>query len=611
MRVAVIDYATCKPDKCRLECIRLCPINRSRAGPKAVELSEQTGKPVIREDVCIGCNICVKKCPFSSIEIENVPDELEKNVVHRYGRNAFKLYGLPVLKVDKITGLIGKNGTGKTTCVRILSGELVPNLGGEGQPSWDEVIRRFRGTELQAYFEKLANGKLRAVHKVQHVDLVPRVVRGRVGELLERADERGLRRDLIRDLGLEHLLHRSVAALSGGELQKFLIAVVLAKDAHVYIFDEPSSYLDVSERLRVARAIRNYLPRGSYALVVEHDLTILDYLSDLICVVYGEPGVFGVVSSPYGARAGVNHFLEGYLPAENMRIRREPIKFHATGRPEELGPPRIEATYFAWGPFRVKLNGFSLEVRSGSVGIGEVMGIIGPNGIGKTTLVRAVAGHLEEDSLEGDFPRATLNYRISYKPQYVTHSMFEGTVGDTLKKASQHALSPGHWHFEEVVRPLKLAKLREREVKSLSGGELQKLAIAVALLSDADLYLLDEPSAYLDVEERLLVAKVLKRMIAAKGAAAFVVEHDMSIVDYLCDRVIVIEGEPGVRGLAREPAGLRQGMNEFLKMIGVTFRRDMQTGRPRINKEDSYLDRLQKKIGEYYYVPREGEAEEP
>ncbi len=609
MRIAVIDHTLCKPSKCNLECIRFCPVNRSRRVSKAIELDEEIGKPVIREGACIGCNICVKKCPFNAISIENVPDELEKNAVHRYGVNAFKLYGLPVPKPGLVTGIIGKNGTGKTTSVRILAGEIVPNLGDPSKtPDWDEVIRRFRGSELQTYFEKLANKNIRVAHKIQYVDLLPRRVRGTVKELLEKADERGILSELIREIGLSHVLDRKTTQLSGGELQKMVIAAVLSKDADTYVFDEPSSYLDVKERIRVAEIIRDFVPKNSYVIVVEHDLAVLDYLSDNISIIYGEPGVYGIVSKPYGCRAGINHFLEGYLPSENMRIRREPIRFHAGERSIEH-PITPRENYVEWPSFTIKLDGFTLSANEGSIRVGEVIGIMGPNGIGKTTFVRVIAGEIGnvdvriKGALRGEGEKAN----ISYKPQYVSHEMFEGTVKEVLREANEQALSLGHWAYEEVVRPLRLHRLRERDVKSLSGGELQKLAIAVTLIREADFYMLDEPSAYLDVEERLSVARVIRRLTEARGVAALVVEHDVSIIDYICDRVMVFSGTPGVQGNAKPPTGLREGMNEFLKEVGVTFRRDPETGRPRVNKKGSYLDRYQKRIGEYYYIPRNGE----
>jgi len=601
VRVAVVDRDLCKPSKCNLECIRFCPLNRRKK--IAIELHETGKYVVIHEETCIGCGICIKKCPYNAITIINLPDELEKKTVHRYGKNAFKLYGLPIPVRGKVLGIIGKNGSGKTTTLRILAGELKPNLGNyEKEPSWDEVIRFFRGTELQNYFKQLAEGKLKVAHKIQYVELVPRYIKGTVGELLQRADDRGIAKEIAEEMGLAKIWDRKINVISGGELQKLLIAATLSKEADVYLFDEPSSYLDVRERIRAAKLIRNYLKNNKYVIVVEHDLAVLDYLSDLVSVVYGEPGAYGIVSKPYSTRNGINYFLEGFLPAENMRIRSEAIKFHAYSIETSIKTETKERI-LAWSKLVKELGEFKLMVEPGEAYKGEVVGLLGPNGIGKTTFVRILAGEIKTD--EGSISTSIVNKKpkISYKPQYVSPKMFDGTVRKVLMNTNSNALNPTSWLYSEVIRKLRLNKLLDQKASDLSGGELQKLAIASCIIRDADIYLLDEPSAYLDVEERLTVAKVLKRIVEEKRVLAFVVEHDVSIQDFISDRIMVFRGEPGIKGIASPPLQLRNAMNMFLKDLGITFRRDPQTGRPRVNKEGSYLDRYQKTIGEYYYIP--------
>ena len=599
VRVAVVDRNYCKPSKCNLECIRFCPVNRSKK-KKAIDLSEDNTRAVIYEDTCIGCGICIKKCPFNAISIVNLPDEYEKFLVHRYGENMFKLYGLPSPRTGEILGIIGQNGAGKTTSIRILSGQLKPNLGRySNPPEWDDVIRTFRGTEIQAYLSKLANNEIKAVVKPQYIEAARRILKGTVKELLLKADDRGLFKDIVVSLNMENVLDKKISELSGGELQKFLISAVLVKNANAYFFDEPCSYLDIKERTRIARAIREYADPGkNYVVVVEHDLMILDYITDHATIIYGEPGVFGAVSKLYGTRACVNNYLKGYLPAENTRIRDNEVKFRLTIRSmtKEQQYPAL-----MWEPmsYQYPSSGFKLTTREGIVYTGEVLGICGPNGVGKTTFIKLLSGELKPE-LGSVLITAE---KTSIKPQEVSPRIFhEDTVIANLKAASTQLLDPTSWLYIELVKRLKLNKLLERRVDDLSGGELQKLAVAVTLTREADLYFLDEPSAYLDVEERISVARVIRRIIEEKNKAALVVEHDLLFQTYVSDRVMVFWGRPSVEGYTTEPMDLKEGLNTLLKHLDITVRRDPETGRPRINKQDSVLDREQKSMGVYFSI---------
>ncbi len=154
----------------------------------------------------------------------------------------------------------------------------------------------------------------------------------------------------------------------------------------------------------------------------------------------------------------------------------------------------------------------------------------------------------------------------------------------------------------EILEPLKVKGMLERDVKTLSGGELQRVAIALCLGRDADIYLIDEPSAYLDSNQRMEAAKTIRRVMEREGKTGLIVDHDVYFIDMVSDSIMVFSGDPGRTGLGEGPFPMRQGMNRFLKMVGITFRRDADTNRPRINKLDSRLDREQKGSGEYYYA---------
>ncbi|AEC52776.1 putative ATPase RIL [Pyrococcus sp. NA2] len=589
MRIAVIDYDKCNPDKCgHFLCERVCPVNRM--GGEAIIIDEENNKPIIQEASCTGCGICVHKCPFKAISIVNLPEQLEEDCVHRYGINAFVLYRLPVVKDGMVVGIVGPNGTGKTTAVKILAGQLIPNLCCEND-SWDEVIKAFRGNELQNYFKKLKDGEIRPVVKPQYVDLIPKAVKGRVKDLLKKVDETGRFEEVVKALELENVLERNIDQLSGGELQRVAIAAAILRKAHFYFFDEPSSYLDIRQRLNVARFIRRLAENGKAVLVVEHDLAVLDYLSDIIHVVYGEPGVYGIFSKPKGTRNGINEFLNGYLRDENVRFRPYEIRFTKLSERVE-----IEREILVEYPRLVKDYGsFKLEVEPGDIRKGEVIGIVGPNGIGKTTFVKMLAG--VEEPTEG---KVEWDLTVAYKPQYIK-AEYEGTVYELLSKIDSSKLN-SNFYKTELLKPLGIIDLYDKNVDELSGGELQRVAITATLLRDADIYLLDEPSAYLDVEQRLAVARAIRHLMEKNEKTALVVEHDVLMIDYVSDRLIVFEGEPGRHGRALPPMGMREGMNRFLASIGITFRRDPDTGRPRANKEGSVKDREQKEKGEYYYV---------
>jgi ATP-binding cassette subfamily E protein 1 len=563
-----------------------------RTRREAIRLNEE-GKAYVSEFICSGCGICIKKCPFDALRIVNLPDALESEHLHRFGPNSFTLYRTPRPRLGSVVGLLGRNGIGKSTLLKVLAGELVPNFGRfNDPPSKEEVAEHYEGTPLHDYFNGVYSGDFKAIHKPQYVDKIPRVVKGKTGDLLNNLDERGVLEEIVDDLELNHLLDRDLEVLSGGELQRVAIATAIIRNAPVYLFDEPSSFLDVYQRTRAARIIRKLADDERMVLTAEHDLAVLDYMSDEIFLLYGEPDVYGIVSNVHSVREGINIYINGYIPDENVRFRETPIIFH------EKPPHEKQAVYYnalEWSNLVMDYGDFKLEVDAGGIGIGEVIGILGMNGIGKTTFVRILAGVEEPTTGQVNNPEI----KVSYKPQYIS-SNIEGTAEQVLRKAAGTKYLE-NWYKAEVIEPLNVKRMLEKEISILSGGELQRVAIAECLSRDADIYLLDEPSAYLDVEERLAVAKAIRRITKMRGVTAFVVEHDIVTQDFIADKIMVFDGESGKYGHAGNPQSLEDGMNTFLEQMDITFRRDGDTKRPRVNKPESRLDREQKNSGRYYY----------
>jgi ATP-binding cassette subfamily E protein 1 len=605
MRVAVLNRDKCKPDKCspfkEKPCIKYCP--RVRTGDKTIILNEKINKVEIQENLCSGCGICIKKCPFDAIRIVNLPDPLKDELTYRYGPDQFSLFRMATPKKGKVLGIIGKNGIGKSTLLKILSGDLKINFGrfNDEKPDWNEIINYFKGSELHQYFVDLKEKKLKIVYKPQDITYIPKYVEGKVSKLLKKNDKQDRLNKIAEELNLMEILDRDISILSGGELQRVAIAAAYLKDGDVYLIDEPSSYLDVSERINMAKLIRSLTEEQKRIIVVEHDLAILDYMSDYVSLLYGKPGVYGIISHPQGVRVGINIYLNGYIKDENVRFRDNAIKFHE--RPPQDSLFHSGNVIFSYDNMETTLGDFHLEVSGSEIHAGEIIGILGPNGIGKSTFINLLAKNIKEnEKISSNIELAQEDdLTVSIKPQYidVDESIKVSNIISKIKLASH--LNPSY--KKRLINTLKLTNIKDRYISELSGGELQRVAIGKCLGSEADIYLLDEPSAFLDVEMRLQMAQLIRKSIEDIKKAAFVVEHDIITQDFIADSLLIFKGNPGLEGNALSPQSLRNGFNTFLKIMGITFRRDTRTKRPRVNKIGSNKDTYQKSINEYYYVP--------
>ena len=565
MKLAIIHKEKCKPTVCGHECKKYCPVEKKEADT-CVNIA---GKASIDENTCIGCAICVKRCPFGAIDIINLPSVSEEDMVHRYGKNGFALYGLPVPKEGSVLGLLGRNGIGKSTAVKLLSGEEKINLG-KGDASDEEIKEFFKGNEILRYLENLENKVVS--YKPQNLSKL--AVDVRVIDLLrQRGDEAHIRR-LAERLGVSQVLNNKMNKLSGGELQRVAILAASLGDADVYFFDEPLAFLDIGERLRVSDYLKE-ISKDKTLIVVEHDLLILDYLTDYLNIFFGGQGAFGTVSGVKSSKVGVNAYLHGFLKEENLRIRDKALNFNFTKNPPLSGGKIAE-----WPAFNLKFeSGFELKVDKGEIHENHVIGILGKNGTGKTSFVRALAGEL--DTSEG---KLDLDLDISYKPQYLFTDSDE-VVREVMFREKIN---------KKIASTFNLGVLQGKKLNELSGGELQRFSVARCLAKEADIYLIDEPSAYLDVEERISVAKSIKDIMVERGKTAFVVDHDLLLVSYLADNIINFGGESSVRGEASEIRGFEEGISSLLESLDITLRKDKESGRPRINKKGSFLDREQK-----------------
>lgn len=570
MKLAIIHKEKCKAMICGHECKKYCPVEKKELG-SCVIISD---KATIDENTCIGCAICVKRCPFDAIEIINLPSMNEEDLVYRYGKNGFALYGLPTPKEGSVLGLLGRNGIGKSTAVKLLAGIEKLNLGKESA-SDEDIKKFFKGNEILRYFENLDSKKIS--YKPQNLSQL--VVDVNVIKLLKKRGRIEDIRKLAEKLNVENVLDNKMNKLSGGELQRVAILAASLGDADIYFFDEPLAFLDIKERLRVSDFLKE-ISKNKTLVIVEHDLLILDYLTDYLNIFFGGQGAFGTVSGVKSSKAGVNAYLQGFLKEENLKIRDKPLNFNFTKNPPMSGKKISE-----WPDFHLKFDsGFELNVAAGEIHQNHVIGVLGKNGTGKTSFFKVLAGELETSN-----GNLNLNLDISYKPQYLfTES--EEVVRDIMFKEKIG---------KKLASVFNLGVLQSKKLNELSGGELQRFNIARCLAKNAEVYLIDEPSAYLDVEERISVAKAIKDIMIEKETTAFVIDHDLLLISYLADSIINFDGKSGITGEMSKLRGFEEGISELLKSLDITLRKDAESGRPRINKKDSVLDREQKASGKW------------
>ena len=484
-RIAIVDNEKLKDMQEKLHIQSICPVNRT--GKECIKVED--GKLTIDEHLCTGCGICPKAAP-NAIKIINLPEEVKTNPIHRYGENKFVLYSIPTPTFDKVTGILGVNGIGKSTAIKILANVLKPNFGDwtRYETDYDELIEFFKGTEAQGFFEKIKKEEIKVAYKPQQVDLIPKTIKGKVIDLLRKIDEKNELKKIANELQLNEILNNDITEISGGELQRVAIAATVLKNANLYIFDEPTSYLDIKQRINISKFIKSLINEDNAVFVVEHDLIILDYIADFVNLMYGKEDAYGIVSGVKPVRNGINVYLSGYIKEENVRFRDSTIKF---AEKPPIKKKHIKEVITSWNDVEKKLGNFALKAHKGAVHRNEIIGILGENGTGKTTFVKILAGTLKQDRGE-----ITHKVKVSYKPQYL--EVPDALVVDVLKAAFNK-------YEAQIIHPLNISPLSLNKLNELSGGELQKVAIAHCLQQDADLYLLDEPSAYLDSEQRLIL----------------------------------------------------------------------------------------------------------
>lgn len=577
-RIAIIDQKKCKPKLCGEVCINACPLNRMNK--KVVHYNENL-EVTIDEDLCSGCGICVVKCPYNAIKIINLELVLD-NPLHQYGENRFRLFRFIDLPKNQTIGLIGQNGIGKSTIIKILARQIIPNLGDyNNKASYDKIIEYFKGKEIQKTFIQLKNKELEFAYKPQNIEKIPLLFSGNVKKMLIKIDKHNNFEKVVKDWQLENILDKDIKNLSGGELQKIAIVATILKDTKVAFFDEPSSFLDIKQRFLFAQNIKNSGKNEKTNIIVEHDLAILDYVAEYVHLLFGQPHAYGICSRIKNTNVGINEFLLGFIKDENLKFRNYELNIKYT--PSNI---KTKEKLFEYTGAKLQKGNFKLEYPGDKILSNQIIGILGENGTGKTTFIKNILKRNKQIT----------NLEFAYKPQSIIleKNKMDIQVKDYLKNTNKDIL-------KDLWNKLNIERIKTYKLNELNGGDLQKVIVTKVLATDANIYLIDEPSAFLDIEERLNVAKAIRNVIFGKNKVAFVVDHDILFLDFISDAMITFNGVPGKYGKASNILSKKHAMNNFLKSLNITYRKDTITKRPRINKLNSKKDKEQKSSGNYYY----------
>lgn len=603
-RIAIVDKEKCQPSKCNKECIKSCPPQKQ--GLQVIEIeditssianiSNITNKKIakISESLCIGCNLCVSRCPFKAIKIINLPDENPKDIIHRYSTNGFRLYKLPIMRKNCVIGIIGENGIGKTTIIDILAKNIIPNLENFiDDPNSKNVLNHYKGTIMLSYLTNLYNNKLKINIKQQNVHAININNQSVYEYVISELKTNDIYDEFYYLLELNLIINNNLDCLSGGELQKLLCWIIYKKEADVYIFDEPSNFLDVKQRINICKMLRSLVDINKYIVLIEHDLSMMDYVCDDIYIIYGIPGAYGIVSMVQTPLEGINNYLDGFIPAQNIRFRNEEYNFKQTieinNNLQNVNDKKIFIDSFL-----LEREKYKLIIPNDNLIISKNITIIlGENGTGKTSYINYLISKNNICS-------------ISYKNQKLTLENNNLTVSDILQTMQINANN--QIFINDVIKPLNIKKLLSRKLNELSGGELQKVFITLCLGTEAELYILDEPSANLDIETRLKLTKILKNFILNNNKSLIIVEHDLSLCANLAANVKSSITIVKIKEILKDNTKICQvihsltfneGINDFLKILGITMRLSTKN-RPRINKLNSRLDEEQKKCNQHY-----------
>ena len=436
------------------------------------------------------------------------------------------------MEIDKgeIILLCGKSGSGKTTVTKLVNG-LIPHFL-EGSLSGYIYINGKNTSQMKIYEISEQVGSVFQNPKTQffNLDSDSELIFGleNKGEPPEEIKKRVSK--AVYDLGIEKLLNRNVFKMSGGEKQLLAIASVYAMNPEIYVFDEPSANIDENGIEKIREVFIKLKTQGKTIIISEHRLY---YLTDLLDrAIYLQEGEIKYI------------FSNSELISLNDELRRKMgLRTFVKMNNEDFISP---VEYSDTDDFTVSNLKYGYSKKSVlksvniSAGKGDIIAVTGENGQGKTTLMKILCGLLKEQEGSIKYKGKLFKYKSRRKLCYmvmqdVIHQLFSESVIEEFELSDSKTKKE---EVEEILTKLELIKFKDKYPLCLSGGQMQRLAVAVGILMNREIIIFDEPTSGLDYLNMLEISEIIKKF--SKGKIVFIVTHDTELIDNTCNKLLEI-----------------------------------------------------------------------